>query len=206
MKTDAPDAAEPLSGLFVRLLDPARGAAITLREMLDELGERGFGALIVLLCVPNFLPVSIPGFSALTGLPIAVMCALLLAGVRKPWLPAALLDRGVDRAAYAGVMRRFLPHLRRVEGFVGPHYPALTSPLGERFIGLFGIPVALLLAAPIPFGNPPPAIALALLAIGILERDGRFVIAGYVAGVLAFGLVAAIALGLLGAGFAVLGS
>lgn len=206
MKADTAEAAEPLSDLFVRLLDPARGKTIALREMLEALGERGFGALIVLLCVPNFLPFSIPGFSALTGLPIAVMCGLLLAGIRKPWMPAALADRGVDRATYAGVVRRFLPYLRKAEGFVGPHYPALTSPLGERFIGLFGIPVALLLAAPIPFGNPPPAIALALLAIGILERDGRFVIAGYVAGVLAFGLVAAIALGLLGAGIAVLGS
>jgi hypothetical protein len=199
------EAVEPLSGLFVRLLDPARGPTITLREMLDELGERGFGALIVLLCLPNFLPFSIPGFSALTGLPIAVMCGLLLAGVRKPWLPARLLDRGVDRATYAGVVGRFLPWLRKAESWVGPHLPGLTSPLGERFIGLFGIPVAILLAAPIPFGNPPPAIALALLAIGILERDGRFVIAGYVAGVLSFVLVGAIAWGLFGAGMAVLG-
>jgi hypothetical protein len=83
--------------------------------------------------------------------------------------------------------------------------PGLTSPLGERFIGLFGIPVAILLAAPIPFGNPPPAIALALLAIGILERDGRFVIAGYVAGLLSFVLVGALVWGLFGAGMAVLG-
>mgnify|MGYP000900579717 CR=1 FL=1 len=67
MAPHATQAAEPLSDLFVRLLDPARGPTVTLREMLEALGERGFGALILLLCVPNYLPVSIPGFSALTG-------------------------------------------------------------------------------------------------------------------------------------------
>ncbi len=206
MATHATEAAEPLSDLFVRLLDPARGPTVTLREMLEALGERGFGALILLLCVPNYLPVSIPGFSALTGLPIAVMCGLLLVGVRRPWLPAKLLDRGVDRAAYGSVVTRFLPWLRKAEGWVGPHLPALTSPLGERLIGLVGIPVAILLALPIPFGNPPPAIALSLLAIGILERDGRFVIAGYVASAAAFVLIAALAWGLVGAGMAVIGS
>lgn len=198
--------ADALSAVFLRLLDPARGASISLREMLGELGERGFGALIVLLCVPNFLPFSIPGFSALTGLPIAFFCLLLLLGVEKPWLPAKLLDRTVDRAAYANVVRRFVPYLEKLESYVKPRLPVLTSSGGKRLIGLFGIPVAILLAAPIPFGNPPPAIALALLAVGLLERDGRLVIMGYSAGLLAFAVVGALLFGMFSAGSAVLGT
>jgi hypothetical protein len=196
---------ESLSELFQNLVDPARGAQISLREILDALGERGYGALIVLLCLPNFLPFSIPGFSALTGLPIAFFCVLLLLGVKKPWLPAKLLDRGVDRANYAQVVTRFMPWLVKAESWVKPRLPALTSPMGERLIGLAGIPVAVLLALPIPFGNPPPAIALALLALGILERDGRCVILGYAASVLSFGLVGALVFGFYSAGSAVLG-
>jgi len=182
---------DSLSEVFQRLVDPARGQKISLREILDELGERGYGALIVLLCLPNFLPFSVPGFSALTGLPIAFFCLLLLLGVKKPWLPAALMDRSVDRSSYASVVTRFVPWLVKMEGWVKPRLPALTSTAGERVIGLVGIPVAILLAAPIPFGNPPPAIALALLALGVLERDGRCVILGYAASALAFGLVGA---------------
>ncbi|MFY7782333.1 MAG: exopolysaccharide biosynthesis protein, partial [Tagaea sp.] len=161
--------------------------------------------LIVLLCLPNFLPFSVPGFSALTGLPIAFFCLLLLLGVKKPWLPAALMDRSVDRSSYASVVTRFVPWLVKMEGWVKPRLPALTSTAGERVIGLVGIPVAILLAAPIPFGNPPPAIALALLALGVLERDGRCVILGYAASALAFGLVGALVFGLYSAGSAVLG-
>ncbi|MCA3245935.1 MAG: exopolysaccharide biosynthesis protein [Azospirillum sp.] len=196
---------DSLSEVFQRLVDPARGQKISLREILDELGERGYGALIVLLCLPNFLPFSVPGFSALTGLPIAFFCLLLLLGVKKPWLPAALMDRSVDRSSYASVVTRFVPWLVKMEGWVKPRLPALTSTAGERVIGLVGIPVAILLAAPIPFGNPPPAIALALLALGVLERDGRCVILGYAASALAFGLVGALVFGLYSAGSAVLG-
>lgn len=196
---------ESLSEVFQRLLDPKRGEKITLREILDELGERGYGALIVLLCLPNFLPFSIPGFSALTGLPIAFFCVLLVLGVKKPWLPASLMDRSVDRTSYASVVARFLPWLVKMEGWVKPRMPGLTSNMGERFIGLVGIPVAILLALPIPFGNPPPAIALALLALGVLERDGRCVILGYAASAAAFALVGALVFGLYSAGSAVLG-
>lgn len=196
---------ESLSEVFQRLVDPARGAKISLREILDELGERGYGALIVLLCLPNFLPFSIPGFSALTGLPIAFFCVLLVLGVKKPWLPAALMDRSVDRTSYGNVVTRFVPWLVKMEGWVKPRLPALTSTLGERFIGLVGIPVAILLAMPIPFGNPPPAIALALLALGVLERDGRCVIFGYAASAAAFALVGTLVFGLYSAGSAVLG-
>ena len=197
---------DALSAVFLRLLDPARGPTISLREMLDQLGERGFGALIVLLCLPNFLPFSIPGFSALTGLPIAFFCLLLVVGIEKPWLPAKLLDRTVDRATYASVVRRFLPDLEKLEAYVKPRLPVFTSNVGKRVLGLFGIPVAILLAAPIPFGNPPPAIALALLAVGLLERDGRLVIMGYSAGILAFAVVGALVFGLFSAGSAVLGN
>jgi hypothetical protein len=31
---------------------------------------------------------------------------------------------------------------------------------------------------PVPFGNMPPALGLALFALGLLERDGRVILAG----------------------------
>ena len=99
-----------------------------------------------------------------------------------------------------------MPYLEKLEAYVKPRLPVFTSNVGKRVLGLFGIPVAILLAAPIPFGNPPPAIALALLAVGLLERDGRLVIMGYSAGILAFAVVGALVFGLFSAGSAVLGN
>jgi hypothetical protein len=48
----------------------------------------------------------------------------------------------------------------------------------------------LLLPLPIPFSNTIPAWGVMLVAGGLLERDGCFILAGYVATVLAVGYFA----------------
>jgi hypothetical protein len=182
-----------------------RQERIALGALLDALGDRGFGVLIILLALPNFLPFSIPGFSALTGLPVAFFAAQLALGQRQPWLPRFLLNRSVSAQDFAAVVLKFLPTLRRCERWVRPRLTILTTGVGERVIGVVAIALAVLLALPIPFGNPPPAIALALLAIGVIERDGGAVIAGYVMGLAAFVLVGALVFGVFTAGTTLLG-
>lgn len=51
-----------------------------------------------------------------------------------------------------------------------------------RVNGLMLITGALLLMAPfglVPFSNTLPGLAILFLAIGVLQRDGRFVLLGY---------------------------
>ena len=42
------------------------------------------------------------------------------------------------------------------------------------------------------FGNQPPAVAMALLALGMIERDGAFVIAGLIGGVTALAIASTV--------------
>ena len=48
----------------------------------------------------------------------------------------------------------------------------------ERLLGLVCLYLSLLLLAPLPFFNMPPAICLVLIAWGMIQRDGVFVAAG----------------------------
>ena len=67
---------------------------------------------------------------------------------------------------------RAVPQLRRVERLIRPRLSFLG---GMPFIALFGLQtlwLALILVLPIPFGNWPPAIATAMLALGMIQRDG----------------------------------
>jgi hypothetical protein len=50
----------------------------------------------------------------------------------------------------------------------------------------------LLLPLPVPFSNIIPAWGIMLIAGGLLERDGAFIIAGYVASLLTVAFFAAI--------------
>ena len=52
--------------------------------------------------------------------------------------------------------------------------------------------LALILFLPIPFGNIPPACAIACLSLGLAERDGVAVAVGYVLSAASVAILAAV--------------
>jgi hypothetical protein len=81
-------------------------------------------------------------------------------------------SRSFRRVDFAGMLQRVLPSIRRVERLVGPRLIWMTNSRGEQIIGLFAFVLAIVLFLPIPFGNTVPALAIAILALAVLERDG----------------------------------
>ena len=182
------------SELLEEFMAHEHGERITLADLVRILGDRAFGALILLLAIPNVLPV--PGLSTVTGLPIAFVAAQMAAGRAQPWLPRRLGAVSMECEGFLRVLRRAHPRMEWIERrLLRERLPALTSPIAERFIGAAMVVLATVLALPIVFGNQPPAFALALLALGIIEKDGAFVVAGLVAGVAAIAIVAAVVFG-----------
>lgn len=171
------------------------GERISLGDIDAAMQDRAFGLLMLVFALPNTMPVSIPGLSAVTGAPLALIGVQLLIGYPKPWLPAWLARRSFRRDDFARFTHRALPWLRRVEGMLRPRLARLTSRGIERFlVGGMAVVLALTLALPIPFGNMLPGLALVLFALGLLERDGLAVL---VATVVALGSLA-VAAGVVG--------
>ena len=54
--------------MLTRLAEPESGS-VTLGELRAAAGDRSFGALLVLLAIPNMVAGLIPGLSILLGLP-----------------------------------------------------------------------------------------------------------------------------------------
>jgi hypothetical protein len=89
---------------------------------------------------------------------------------------------------------------RRLEGVVRPRLTFLHAGPGmARLVGL-GVALAglgLMLPLPIPFSNALPAWAVVLLALGLMERDGLFLLLGHLtvlAGWLFIGLTSILSL------------
>jgi hypothetical protein len=157
------------------------GESATLKEILDKVGERGLLVLCVALCVPFLVPVSIPGVSTVFGLALTVG-ALAVAMRRLPWLPRRMLDRPVSTAKLRASFEAGARRLGQFERLLRPRLVAVASLV--RLNGLVLAFAGLLLMAPfglVPFSNTLPAIAAMLLGLGMLYRDGAFVIAGYAA-------------------------
>ncbi|WP_343055283.1 exopolysaccharide biosynthesis protein [Azospirillum oleiclasticum] len=185
------------SELLLDFLEHEHGRTITLGGLVALLGDRAFGMMLLLLAIPNVIPM--PGLSTAVGIPMILLGAQMAAGMRQPWLPRRLASVGFDRDAFLGVVRRVHPHVARVERHLRPRLPQFTEALAERLLGLVIIVLAGVLSLPIVFGNLPPAVGIGLIALGLIERDGAFVLAGLVGSVLALAFVSAVVFGLGGA-------
>lgn len=184
---------ETIAAVLRRLTDPARGERITLDEAIETLGDRAYGLAMLMLALPMAVPISaIPGISTVFGIPLILISAQLMLGRPKPWLPQWLGTKSLSRADLARMIDKALPWLERCERYVRPRLLALVSPLAERAIGAAATFMATIMALPIVLGNQPPAVAIALFALAVIERDGLFVIFGAIVAILATLLVGAV--------------
>ena len=200
---DDPDVDGPRSGRAARLplqrlseflpviaADPSR-SDITVADLLELMRDRARAALIFLMAFPNVLPAP-PGLSAILGLPLLYLTAQMMLG-RMPRLPKAIGAKGVPRPTFAAVVERVAPHLARAERMLRPRWLWIVSPRAERLLGAFVFVLALVVTLPIPFGNMLPALAICLVALGVLERDGLWAGLGVAVGIGALALSATVA-------------
>jgi hypothetical protein len=184
---------ESISAVLSRLTEPTRGERISLNEAIVELGDRAYGLMLLTLALPMAVPISaIPGISTIFGVPLILISAQLMLGRPRPWLPAWLGEKSIARADLAGMLDKALPWLMRCERLVRPRLAPLIGPAAERVVGAIAAFMAVIMALPIVLGNQPPAIAIALFALALIERDGLFTILGVVTAILSVILVSAV--------------
>lgn len=155
---------------------------VTLRQLLQEVGDHGPLLLCAILTIPFLLPVSIPGVSTVFGLAI-ILLGIGVAANRLPWLPRIIMDRGMDADKLKGVLERGIGLVERIETVIRKRMEGLTrGALMNRLNGLAIVAAGVLLMFPlglVPFSNTLPAFAILFLAVGMSQRDGVFVLAGY---------------------------
>jgi len=177
VSTPPPDEGRTFSDVLERL-GQGQSDKLSLREMVEAFGERGFGAVILMLALMALVPWP-PGGKAVFSVPIILIAAELALQREKVWLPRWLLNLSVNRNSYRSAADKILPRLRRVERLTRPRWPALTGEVADVVIGLICILLALMMALPVPFGDALPGLTLALFGLGIIQRDGAFILAGF---------------------------
>jgi len=178
-----PKGSVPLSVLLFRLANDTSRERISVGDLLAALGDRAIGALMFFFAAPNILPVP-PGVSTLLGAPLLFLSAQLMLGMR-PWLPSVVTRRSLSRDDLATLVRRIVPWLAKAEKLLKPRALVLVRPPLEHVVGLVCLVLAAILMLPIPLGNTLPALAISLLALGVLERDGVWIALGLLASAVA---------------------
>lgn len=169
--------------------DPARDR-VSVADLLRTMHGRAIAALMLIFAFPNVLP-SPPGTSGILGLPLVYLASQMMLG-RLPWLPGFIANRSVARADFGAMVSRVSPVLARAERLLRPRLPFLVNSGTERVIGALCLLLSVVLLLPIPFGNMLPALAICIFALGLLERDGVWVLAGMAMSALAMTVVAGV--------------
>jgi hypothetical protein len=184
-----PDPTHPrkLSDEFAMILREFEVETVTLREVLALLHGRGYVLLVMLLSLPFCTPIPLPGLSTPLGLIITIIGVRLVFGA-KPWLPARLLDTRLPPETFKKVFALTRKIVLAFERLLRPRMPWVTGSAWleqAHAVPIVVCAVMLLLPLPIPFSNVLPAWGIMLVAGGLLERDGGFILAGYAATVVA---------------------
>ncbi len=176
---------QPLSQRLAEILREETGSSgLTLNRLLARTEGRGIFLVIILLCLPFVVPVSLPGVSTVMG-GIILLLSLRLALGKSARLPAFLGERtlppGVQQRAIGGSVK----FLRWLEKFIRPRRtPWLATRPAILANTLLIAALALVLALPLPsppffFSNSLPAYAIILLAASMMEEDGVLIWIAY---------------------------
>ncbi|MFD1744066.1 exopolysaccharide biosynthesis protein [Rhizobium helianthi] len=176
------DSAKPLSDTLRELIEGIRGNTVTLRQLMDAIGEQGLLLVCALASLPFLIPVSIPGVSTVFGAAIILVSIAVFLN-RLPWMPKRILDRQLETSKLLPALQRGVGIVSRIDGYLKPRLLAMTSTSSVNRLNALSITLGgILLMFPlglVPFSNTLPAIAILLTAVGMIQRDGLVILGGY---------------------------
>lgn len=186
--------AQDLEALLEELASAANGNGprVSVQEIMDAVGHRSFGPLLLVTGLLGMTPVSaVPGAPSMIALITLLVAIQLLIGRDTFWLPKFLLKRSVRADRLQKTVTVAAKPARVVDRMVKPRLEVLTGPVADRLVAL--VCVILALAVPplefLPFVAFIPSAAIATFGLGLLARDGLLVLIAFTisAGALGFG-------------------
>ncbi len=151
---------------------------VSVREVVESVGERSFGPLLLVMGVTLFSPISgIPGMAIFAGLFLLLIASQLLLGRRYFWLPRFILQQSVAQQKLLKAMDWVQPYARRIDKLAKPRLEFMVRRSSTYLIA--GLCLILGAALPflelVPFSSTMVGLALAMLGLALVARDGLLV-------------------------------
>ena len=146
--------------------------SLTVGDLVDRAAEASFGfvvGVLALIAIPFF------GLSTPFGLAIALVSSQLAVGRLRPWLPKRFRRRVLSMAMLDRVLALLDRRLRWLAKSTRRRWEALIMP---RLVGLSltFLALALALPLPVPGSNMIFIVPILIYSIGLLERDGMWIV------------------------------
>jgi len=169
-----------LSELLGQLLEKTHDKNMTLGIFIKGVGSQAQALFSLIFSVPFLVLVSLPGISTFFGL-IILFFGIRLAIGKEAWIPKRLQTVSIGGPRFYKIFSAVCKLVTWMEKLTRPRWAWVFSwPFSNTLQGILLAINGLCLALPLPPGtNLPPAVAAATLSMGILEKDGLWVLLGY---------------------------
>ncbi len=159
------------------------GEGLSLQDMARAHGPEAPGTLLLLMAAPCLLPV--PGVGTVLGLGMAALAYGLWRGQAGNWLPRRVAGLVLSQQWTRRVLM-FLVTTYLVAGrYARPRLTGVVASPDRSWFAATVAAMALLIVLPIPFGNVLPAVAMMLMGVALVFRDGLAMILGLATAALA---------------------
>lgn len=165
---------------FLLLLEQAKRGPISVHTFLTTLSGRG---RILLLMFLSLGFAQIPGIAIVLGLFISYLGVRMAVGRNFIWMPKFLRHKKIASYFLIKVSEQTLQMLKLMKCLSRPRYEwAIQKSTNHVVNGLVIALVGLCLASspPMPMTGMIASVAIFLIAIGLLNDDGLYIILGYI--------------------------
>ena len=150
-------------------------AFVSIGEMMDSVGRRTFGPVILLVGVILVTPLSgVPGVPSLMGLITLITLGQLLLGRKHFWMPAWVVGRKISRQRLLQGLRWLRPCARLIDRLIRPRLTVFVKGPGLYVMALGCMVIAGVMPATeiITFSASIAGVALVAFGLAMISKDG----------------------------------
>lgn len=155
---------------------------VRLGVLMTAAGRQSYGPLLIVIGLFSISPATVlPGMTTVAAIITLLVATQMALGLRRPWLPKAVLSIKVPRRPLLAFLDSTRPAFDRLDaGWVRPRWTFMTVPLFVNLVALCVVAAALITfpLSLIPFAPLIPGVAVILFGVGMTVRDGVWLAVG----------------------------
>lgn len=161
-------------------------------ELMEDFHENGLLLAMIFFALPVAIPLPYPpGFTTIMGIPLMILSVQMLMGSKKVRLPEKINNYELKNSTLKSISDKIVPIIESIEKYMKPRFNFARSVYCEQFVGFVCLIAATAVAIPLFMTNAIPALGITVMALGLMNRDGLIIIAGFIISVI--GIIVAIA-------------
>ena len=166
---------------------------VTLGAILDAVGRRSFGPLLLVAGLVTLAPIvgDIPGVPTIMAVLVFLIAAQMLFRRDHFWLPRWLLDRSVPRDKLRKAVHWLNPPARFIDRFIRPRLTTFMHRIGAYVVAIVCVMISVAMPPMevVPFSANIAGAALTAFGLSLIAQDGLLTLLALAFTVLTFGIV-----------------